>query len=268
MYLSPGLNVWSLFLSLWCCSWQVIVSAHMDTEKAAIVSSNYVILVYSHLHDNWYVCKPKYYSNETHYFNYWIPEITNILFWILILILPVWPSNDFLPTQHIPLVQSQVVFPLWSWQALFTRLPRLQLQVIENWRERWPEKTSWIFFHRTRVELPIHFCYQAPSDSWYKMVDVPAPLVFQQCQKTKREDLETSCLPECKGKTAEQFPCSVPSREWCLWEHIDISVETANAHHTRAVIPRGLEGHVAVVVMATVMVAQAGTLYLVYIMVQ
>ena len=118
------------------------------------------------------------------------------------------------------------------------------------------------------MELPIHFRYQAPGDSWYKIVDIPAPLVFQQCQKTKREDLESSCLPECKGKTAEQFPCSVASREWCLWECVDISVETANAYHTRAVVPRGVEGHVAVVVMATVLVALAGTLCLVYIMVQ
>ena len=117
------------------------------------------------------------------------------------------------------------------------------------------------------MELPIHFRYQAPGDSWYKMVDVPAPLVFQQCQKTKREDLESSCLPKCKGKTAEQFPCSVSSREWCLWECVDISVETANEHHTKAVVPRGVEGHVAVVVMATVLAALAGTLYLVYVIV-
>ena len=114
------------------------------------------------------------------------------------------------------------------------------------------------------MELPIHFRYQAPGDSWYKIVDIPAPLVFQQCQETKREDLESFCLLECKGKTAEQFPCSVSSGEWCLW---DISVETANAHHTRAVVPRGVEGHVAVVVMATVLGALAGTLYLVYVMV-
>ena len=117
------------------------------------------------------------------------------------------------------------------------------------------------------MELPIHFRYQAPGDSWYKIVDIPAPLVFQQCQETKREDLESSCLPECKGKTAEQFPCSFSSRGLCLWECVDISVETANEHHTRAVVPRGVEGHVAVVVMATVLVALAGTLCLVYVMV-
>ena len=117
------------------------------------------------------------------------------------------------------------------------------------------------------MELPVHFRYQAHGDSWYKMVDVPVPLVFQQCQKTKRKDLQ-SCLPECKGKTAAKFPCSVSSGEWCLWECIDISVETANTHLVRAVVPRGLEGHVTVIVMATVLVALAGTLYLVYVMVQ
>ena len=116
------------------------------------------------------------------------------------------------------------------------------------------------------MELPVHFRYQAPGDSWYKMVDVPVPLVFQQCQKTKK-DLQ-SCLPECKGKITARFPCSVSSGEECLWEHIDISVETANAHLVRAVVPRGLEVHVTVVVMATVLVALAGTLYIVYVMVQ
>ena len=53
-----------------------------------------------------------------------------------------------------------------------------------------------------------------------------------------------------------------------MWERIDISVETANTHLIRAVVPRGLEGHVTVVVMATVLVALAGTLYLVYVMFQ
>ena len=38
-----------------CYSLQVIASAHMDTEKAAAVSNGYVVLVYSHLHDNQYV---------------------------------------------------------------------------------------------------------------------------------------------------------------------------------------------------------------------
>ena len=118
------------------------------------------------------------------------------------------------------------------------------------------------------MELPVHFRYQAPGDSWYKMVNVPAPLVFQQCQEAKLEKDLQSCLPECKGKITARFPCSVSSGEWCLWECIDISVETANAHLVRAVVPRGLEGHVTVVVMATVLVALAGTLYLVYVMVQ
>ena len=117
------------------------------------------------------------------------------------------------------------------------------------------------------MELPVHFCYQAPGDSWYKMVNVPAPLVFQQCQKTKGKDLQP-CLFECKGKITAKFLCSVSSGEWCLWEHIDISVETANAHLIRAIVPRGLKGHVPVVVMVTVLVTLAGTLYLVYVMVQ
>ena len=43
--------------SVSCYPLQVIASAHMDTEKAAAVSSNYVALVYSHLHDNWYVLR-------------------------------------------------------------------------------------------------------------------------------------------------------------------------------------------------------------------
>lgn len=119
------------------------------------------------------------------------------------------------------------------------------------------------------MELPIHFRYQAPGDSWYKMVDIPAPLVFQQCQETKlgRKDLQT--CPECKGKTATRFPCSVSSGEWCFWEHTSISVqEDANVHILRAAVPCGLEGHVVVVVMATVLVALAGTFYLAYIMVK
>ena len=101
------------------------------------------------------------------------------------------------------------------------------------------------------------------------MVDIPVPLVFQQCQEAKGEDLQP-CLFECKGKSTAKFPCSVSSGEWCLWERINISVETASAHShcIRAAVPRGLEGHVTVVVMATIFVALAGTIYLVYVMVK
>ena len=111
------------------------------------------------------------------------------------------------------------------------------------------------FFRRTQVELPIHFRYQAPGDSWYKMVDIPAPLVFQQCQEAKlgRENLQE--------RTAAKFPCSVSSEEWCLWEHIDFPFQEDG--NVRATIPCGMEGHVAVVVMVTVLVALAGTFYLV-----
>ena len=113
------------------------------------------------------------------------------------------------------------------------------------------------------MELPVHFHYQAPGDSWYKKVDVPAPLVFQQCQAKLEKDLQT-CLPMCKRKTVARFPCSVSSGEWCLWECINVPVQKNNVHILRATVPCGLEGHVVVVVMATVLVTLAGTFYLMY----
>ena len=65
-YLFPGLDVCDRSLSysyspiVSCYPLQVIASAHMDTEKAAAVSSDAVALVYSQLHDNWYACKLKH----------------------------------------------------------------------------------------------------------------------------------------------------------------------------------------------------------------
>ena len=43
------------------------------------------------------------------------------------------------------------------------------------------------FLCRATVELPLHFRYQAPSDSLYKVVPVPAPRVLVQCRHQQDE---------------------------------------------------------------------------------
>jgi len=67
-----------------------------------------------------------------------------------------------------------------------------------------------------------------------------------------------------------RFPCSVSSRDWCWWEQAKTkttSQEEEELTQLQAAIPRGLERHVTVMVVVTVLATLAGTLYLAYTMV-
>jgi len=65
-----------------------------------------------------------------------------------------------------------------------------------------------------------------------------------------------------------RFPCSVSSRDWCWWEQAKTTgQEEEELTQLQAAIPCGMERHVTVMVVVTVLATLAGTLYLAYTMV-
>ena len=112
--------------------------------------------------------------------------------------------------------------------------------------------------YRGKVELPLHFRYQAPSpDSPYRTVPILPPMAF----------IMTNQLPKPLQHNSIQLPCNVSAtpHQLCLWTRTQIIHSTEkDGLMLAAEIPQGLEQHRVIVVGLTVFITLVATVYIAY----